>query len=220
MAKKILYCTLDTETVGGAANPIGMYNVGIIIHDNIGNIYAKQSLLIMEHYEEIKEDDYAKKNFNLYLNKIKKGDISSLTTEEEAYNAVYNLCKFYNVKYIMAYNTGFDFVKTIFKSLLDDFEFIDIYLMALQTVTHLKKYQNFCIKNKLFSASKKSCSTTAQTVYAYFTNNPQYQEEHTALEDAKIEMEIFINLYKMHKKFTKNIHMWDCKENKNFPKIY
>ena len=26
MAKKTLYCTLDTETVGGASQPTGMYN--------------------------------------------------------------------------------------------------------------------------------------------------------------------------------------------------
>ena len=38
MNKKIIYCTLDTETVGGASNPTGMYNLGCTIHDREGNI--------------------------------------------------------------------------------------------------------------------------------------------------------------------------------------
>ena len=44
MNKKIIYCTLDTETVGGASNPTGMYNLGCTIHDREGNIFATASL--------------------------------------------------------------------------------------------------------------------------------------------------------------------------------
>ena len=60
---KTMYATLDTETVGGIDNPKGFYNVGVVIHDREGNIFATTSLLVMEFYEEIKNDDYAKKNF-------------------------------------------------------------------------------------------------------------------------------------------------------------
>ena len=31
--KKNIYCTLDTETVGGCTAPTGMYNLGAVIHD-------------------------------------------------------------------------------------------------------------------------------------------------------------------------------------------
>ena len=62
---KNIYCTLDTETVGGASAPTGMYNLGCTIHDRQGKIFATCSLLVMEHYDEIREDDYAKKNFHL-----------------------------------------------------------------------------------------------------------------------------------------------------------
>ena len=30
---KTIYCTLDTETVGGASEPSGTYNFGCTIHD-------------------------------------------------------------------------------------------------------------------------------------------------------------------------------------------
>jgi hypothetical protein len=44
---KNIYCTLDTETVGGACFGTGMYNLGIVIHDKDGNIFATTSLLVM-----------------------------------------------------------------------------------------------------------------------------------------------------------------------------
>ena len=220
MAEKTLYCTLDTETVGGASNPTGMYNEGCTIHDNEGNILAKTNILVMEHYDEIAKDDYAKKNFHLYEERLQSGELTAVATEEEAYTIVYNLCKFYGVKYVMAYNSGFDFVKTIYRNLLDEFEFIDLYLMALQTITHKKSFVKFCKENEKFSASRKTYSTSAETVYGYIINNPNFMEEHTALKDAEIEMEIFLACLKMHKKYTKNVHQWDCKENKCFPKIF
>ena len=221
MNKKIIYCTLDTETVGGASAPTGMYNLGCTIHDRNGNIFATCSLLVMEHYDEIAKDDYAKKNFPIYAERLARGEMSAVATEAEALSVVRNLCHFYGVKYVMAYNSAFDFTKTICRELLDEFEFIDIYLMALQTICHKKGYAKFCHENGFQSSSKKSCSTTAQTVYGFITENADYIEEHTALADALIEMEIFVACLKMHKKFNKNIHQWDAKGrefNKCFPK--
>ena len=218
---KYLYCTLDTETVGGAAAPTGMYDLGIIIHDKDGNILATSSLLVMEHYDKIKEDDYAKKNFPLYVQRLENGTISSVATEVEAVEVVRNLCHYYGVKYVMAYNSGFDFVKTICRELLNDFEFIDLYLMALQTITHQKGYSRFCHEHNFMSRSGKSCSTSAEAVYAYIMNDPDYEEEHTALADALIEMAIFVKCYSLHKRFTKNAHQYDCKGkefNKCFPR--
>ncbi len=217
--KKTIYCTLDTETVGGAAKPTGMYNLGATIHDNEGNAFAKVNMLVMEHYEEIALDDYAKKNFHLYNERLQSGELTAVATEQDAFNVISNLCKFYNVKYVMAYNSGFDFVKTICRDLLNDFEFIDLYLMALQTITHKASYRKFCIENNLLSGSKKTCATSAEAVYAYITNNADYKEEHTALADAEIEKEIFVACRKMHKRYDKNIHQWDCKYGKCFPKL-
>ena len=219
--KKTIYCTLDTETIGGATSPTGTYNLGCVIHDRYGNILATTSLLVMEHYDKIRHDGYAKKNFHIYENRLASGKISAVATETDAFNIIRNLCHFYGVKYVMAYNTGFDLVKTVCKHLVPEFEFIDIYLMALQTICHQKKYTDFCRENNFRSATGKSCATSAESVYAYITKNPNYEEEHTALSDAYIEMEIFIRCLKMHKKFSKNIHQWDAKGkkyNKCFPK--
>ena len=218
---KTIYCTLDSETVGGASAPTGMYNLGCTIHDKHGHIFATCSMLVMEHYDEIRTDDYAKKNFHLYEERLARGEMSAVATEEEAVSIVRNLCHFYGVRYVMAFNTGFDFCKTICRQLLDEFEFIDLWLMAVQTICHQKGYAKFCRENGFKSSSGKSCATSAESVYAYITNNPDYTEEHTALNDALIEMEIFVKCLSLHKKFTKNIHNFDAKGkeyNKCFPK--
>ena len=218
---KTIYCTLDSETVGGASAPTGMYNLGCTIHDKNGHIFATCSMLVMEHYDEIRTDDYAKKNFHLYEERLARGEMSAVATEEEAVSIVRNLCHFYGVRYVMAFNSGFDFCKTICRQLLDEFEFIDLWLMAVQTICHQKGYAKFCRENGFKSSSGKSCATSAESVYAYITNNPDYTEEHTALNDALIEMEIFVKCLSLHKKFTKNIHNFDAKGkeyNKCFPK--
>lgn len=219
--KKNMYCTLDCETVGGCYTPKGMYNLGAVIHDKDGNIFATTSLLIMEHYDKIRHDDYAKNNFHLYEERLKSGEMSGVATESEAVSIVRNLCNMYSVRYIMAYNTEFDLTKTVCRELVDndDFEFIDLYLMAMQTVVKQRKYANFCLENGFRSRSGKSVATTAESVYAFFVDDPYFEEEHTALNDALIEMEIFRRCYKMHKKFTKNAHRKDTEYKYNgFPK--
>lgn len=217
MRTKTMYATIDTETVGGADTPTGTYNYGVVIHDRTGSVIASANLLVAEHYEKIRYDDYAKKNFHLYQQYLESGAITMVATEDEAISIVRNLCRMYDVRYVMCYNSGFDLCKTKCGELLDEFEFIDLWLMAVQTLTHYKKYATFCKANG-FQNKKGTCLTNAQTAYAYITNTPDYKEEHTALADCMIEREIFVACLATHKKFTKNAHCWDCRENKKFPR--
>lgn len=214
---KNIYCTLDTETFGGATNPKGVYHLAGIIHDKQGNILASFNYLIEEHYEEINKDEYAKKNFKKYLDMIIDGIVTGIATEKEAIKAVDNLCNFFKVKYMMAFNSGFDFSKTICRELIKEREFIDIWLMAIQTIAQTKKYTTFCRENN-YKTKNGSVSTKAETVYRFLINNTNYVEEHTAFEDSKIEMEIFKACNRTHKKYTKNCHAFNLKE-KNIPKI-
>lgn len=211
--KENIYCTLDTETWGGASRPKGVYNCAGQIHNRKGDVIACFNYLIAEYFDVIQKDDYAKKNFHKYRQMIDEGSITLVASEDEMIQAVENVLSFYGVDYVMAYNSAFDFGKTKCRELLNGREFIDIYLMAVQTLAQYKKYSNFCIENNLKSKSskRKSVSTTAETMYAYITNNPTYQEEHTAMEDSKIEKEIFLACLATHKKYTKNCHWYDYK---------
>lgn len=215
---KNIYCTLDTETFGGASNPEGIYHLAGFIHDREGHVIASFNYLIAEHFDKINTDEYAKKNFGQYLRMVAEGVVTMVDTEAHAIQMVDALCSYYNVRYMMAYNSAFDFCKTACCKLIENREFIDIYLMTLQTITHLKKYAKFCRENGFRSTSGKSCATSAESVYAYLTDNADYEEEHTALEDSKIEMQIFLACLRTHKAYKKNVHQWECKEGKCFPK--
>lgn len=209
---KNIYCTLDTETVGGATSPKGFYHLGGIIHDRNGNVYGCFNYIIAEMLDEIEFDDYAKKNIDLYREMLATGSATLIDTQENAVAMVNALCEYYDVNTMMAFNSGFDYVKTQCKDLLNGREFIDLWLMALETICQKAGYKKFCADTKRYN-KKGNCRTNAETVYAYLTNTPNYCEEHTALEDSKIEKAIFDNCIKMHKKFTKNCHCWD-KEDK------
>lgn len=204
MSKKTWYCTLDTETVGGCTNPKGFYHIGGLIHDRMGHVIASFNYLVADMFEEIRNDDYAKRNFDYYKTWAKTGPVSMVATEDDAINAIQSLLTFYNVSVMMAFNSGFDFGRTKAKRLIENREFIDIYLMAVQTIGHYRAYEKFCFNSNRLSKNGKSISGTAESFYAFLTNNENYCEEHTAFEDAKIELDIFVACIKTHKKFTKN----------------
>ena len=96
-----IYCTLDTETFGGASNPKGIYHLGGIIHNRKGEILATFNYLILEHYNQIAKDSYAKKNFNLYLDYVNNGICTAIPTEQDAINQIKALYKDFNVKDIV-----------------------------------------------------------------------------------------------------------------------
>ena len=206
---KKMYCTLDTETFGGAATPTGIYHLGGLIHDRQGEPICGFNYIIAEHYNQIALDDYAKKNASLYDEMVRTGVATMIPTEDEAIKAINSLCNAYGVTTMTAFNSGFDFCKTKCRELLDGREFIDLYLMACETLAIRKKYATFCRENGFKSKSGKSVATSAESFYAYLMGMPDYEEEHTALEDAKIEMEIFKACMRSHKSFTPNTHFYD-----------
>lgn len=204
-----IYCTLDTETVGGAMHPEGIYHLAGIIHDRKGNVYGCFNYLIAEYLDRISADDYAKKNIALYDEMLFEGTATVIPTQDMAISVVNALLEYYSVNTMCAFNSGFDYGKTACKAFLEGREFIDLFLMAAQTIAPKRSYGKFCREYGLFSKSKKSIGMSAENFYAYLTNDPQYCEEHTALEDSKIELEIFNACIASHKAFTKNTHFSD-----------
>ena len=153
-------------------------------------------------------DDYAKKNLPLYYEMLREGIATLIDTQAHAIEVVNSTLEFYNVNVMTAFNSGFDYCKTMCAELLEGREFIDLWLMALETICCKASFKKFCEDTERYN-KKGSCKTNAETVFAYLINEPNYCEEHTALEDAKIELEIFNACIKSHKAFTKNTHCWD-----------
>ena len=112
----------------------------------------------------------------------------------------------YSIKIMVAHNGNFD--KTAMARLFEDFgvdnPFENIDLLDTQeiskVITFSKDYTEFCLANKdRLNSVKDSCfitnsgrvRITAQAIYCYISNNSQFEEAHTGLEDIDIEIEIF-----------------------------
>lgn len=218
MSKK-LYFTVDTETLGGATNPKCAYHISGIIHDNIGKMYATCNYLVASMYDMIRDDEYHKAHFEDYVEMVQTGAVTFMPTVESAIAAIEALLNHYGVEVVMAYNAGFDLVRGVCSPLIENREFIDLWAMAIECLVIRKKYAAFCRANNLKSSSGKTVSTSAETVYAYLTNNPDFEERHTAFEDSKIEMEIFLACVKAHKKYTRNKTAADAKLMYHLPRM-
>lgn len=73
--------------------------------------------------------------------------------------------------------------------------------MANDTIGKLKKYQKFCFDNGFITNHKNPRpQLKAEILYRFITNNLDFEESHTGLEDVLIEKEIFVYCNKMHKK--------------------
>lgn len=204
--RKTLYCILDTETRGGAAKPEGIYNLGGKIIDNTGKTYATFNYLVAQYFETIIEKaHYGKQNFNRYQEMLDAGEITMVSSEKEAIANVNSLLSFYNVPWILAYNSAFDLTKTACCQLVEGRQFIDIYQAAYEIFMHRPSYKRFCLENNLKTKTGRPAQSV-EAMYAFLTNDPTFKEEHTAFSDASQEAKIFLACLRQHKKFTRNYH--------------
>ena len=124
--------------------------------------------------------------------------------------------KEYKVKKVGAYNMSFDrkalnnLVRYCSKSFFRYFfpfgtEYFCIWHMACQVIMARKTYIDFAIKNGLLS-EKGNIFTNAECCYKYVKNTLDFEEEHTGLEDVKIETEILAECYRKHKKMKQTVN--------------
>jgi hypothetical protein len=67
-------------------------------------------------------------------------------------------------------------------------------------------YKRFCESHNFMTRHKKpQPQMKAETVYRYITNNPNFIESHTGLQDTAIEKEIFTFCLRQHKKMRKRL---------------
>ena len=131
--------------------------------------------------------------------------------DKERYNVQKEIKK-YNVKAIYAFNVNFDkaMLKNIFGGEFEDLtnlvEFRDIQTAILMTRLMCKKYLDFCYDNN-FRTDKGYPQTKAETVYRYLTNNMEFEEAHTGLEDCEIELQILLSAIRSKKKLEFSGHI-------------
>lgn len=136
--------------------------------------------------------------------------------DKEATKKINALISKYNINIISAYNVDFDYmginnlyeenksIKNNFKKLYK----IDIMVLAfiyfLNFPKELIKFKKWCIKHNK-RTENNNCSFTAETLYCFFFKTLKFKENHTGLEDTKIEYKI--TLYILNKFLQENIKL-------------
>jgi hypothetical protein len=210
------YLTIDTETANTIEDPM-MYDLGGAIHDKNGRVYETFSFVIYDVFcadRELFNTAYYAEKRPMYEAQIANGTrkIVSIYT---ARKYVADLCKKYNVKAIIAHNARFDYRSTnytlryVTKSKSRYFlpygiPMWDTLKMAQDTICKQPTYQRWCNANGYCMKNGKP-RATAEILYRYITQNTNFIEDHTGLEDVLIEKEIFVRCMAQHKKMRKNV---------------
>lgn len=190
-------CVFDTETTNAKENPF-CYNVGFVIFDTEQQqILEKADFVIEQIWHNIplfKTAYYADKR-PIYVSRMRG---KTVKLEKWGYVCQYmrRCFKRFNVEYAFAYNSPFDarvfdFNCDYFKTLnpFDNIPIIDIMGYVHQKIAFTKDFQDFCEKHNLLTEAG-NFSTTAETVTRFLRYDTDFQEEHTALADSEIELEI------------------------------
>ena len=215
---------VDTETANTYYDEDGLNSSSALVYDcgwcvmaTNGKIYEERSFINSDVF--IKEKDlmassyYANKIPNYWMD-IWSGKRKVATTYEIRKAMMEDIAK-YNIKEVMAHNASFDYrvlnatqryiTKSAFRYWFPkDIEIWDTMKMARDVILKMPTYHKFCEVNNLYTKTGK-LSATAENLYRFIINNPDFEESHTGLEDVQIEREIFLYCRRQHKKMRKKL---------------
>lgn len=81
----------------------------------------------------------------------------------------------------------------------ETFPIIDLWDVACRKLINIDKYRKFCLENGLWTNSVIYFKTSAETAFQYLENMWDFEEAHTALDDARIESMILAKALKKGK---------------------
>ena len=189
----------DTETTN-LEKPF-CYNIGYVI----ANVESRQVLLKREfvveqvwHNPMLFTTAYYADKRELYVSRMKARKV---VMDKFGYICQQMLRDFkaYEIEFAFAYNSPFD--TKVFNYNTDWFKcnnpFDDIPIRDIRGFVHNfiafeKDFQEFCEDYGYFTESG-NYSTTAETVFRYIKGDIDFYEEHTALADSEIELEILFD---------------------------
>ncbi len=91
-------------------------------------------------------------------------------------------------------NRDFDGNNFVFRGEL--YPLFDLWGMSCEYLLNNDDYKRMCIDENWTTASGKYFKTSAETAYRFMTGNMEFDEAHTALDDAIIESELFAEIVK------------------------
>ena len=202
---------IDTETIGtlNVKESILPFEIGMKIFDlEKLKVVKERSYLVRKFFNNkyIMLSTFSATKYPNYFEKLQNDKRYKTMSVNDISKDIEKNAQRYNIKIMVAHNGNFD--KTAMTRLFEDFgvdnPFENIDLLDTQeiskVITFSKAYTEFCLANKdRLNSIKESCfitnsgrvRITAQAIYCYISNNSQFEEAHTGLEDIDIEIEIF-----------------------------
>jgi hypothetical protein len=193
---------IDTETIG--FKDMSIFDFGYTILDTETGKQESAGFLIDEVYNSpvYKKAYYYEKTKDLYLQYLEEEKISIITVAELK-ELINRLMLEENIDLFTAYNLPFDLRALNFMLQKHDLrkknlthEQINQFAGTLDIATLFGVYESkrgcfkcYCEKNG-FLTKTKGIKTDAETVYRYVMNDPTLIEQHTGIDDTKIEATI------------------------------
>ena len=208
MSKVLVF---DTETV--SLDKPFMYNLGWVVLDLENGDHIEEKDYVVErvwHNTELMNTAYYKEKRPLYIKRMRSRKVKMLPLSKILGDLRKTIKKF-NIKVAYAFNSSFD--ERVFdyncdfyrlNNPLEQVAIRDIRKVVLGGLLDINEYREF-IKESLedgrdeaerakirakFITEKGRMRTTAESIYCYLMLDCTYCEEHTALEDSKIEAKI------------------------------
>ena len=217
--RKKYFMVLDTETCPidrdmEEVTPTNMlvYDLGYTITDKKGNVYRTGSYIVSdiffgEFYTKMQSSYYANK-IPKYMEQIAKGERVVKTWKQISF-ILRKVLEEFDINVVVAHNARFDYgVLRNTKDYLEEYpmlpyvEWWDTLKMARSILKERKSYKRFCEDNN-YMTKNNQCRFTAEVIYRYLTNDLEFEESHTGLEDTLIEKDILAFCIKQHKKMDK-----------------
>ena len=205
---------LDVETANDTTDAI-VYDIGFMLIDLYTGAICKQGSFVIRDtfvYErELVKVAYYGDKIPEYIADIQQGKrqmVDFLTARRH----ILNIMEKYDCHTVAAYNCNFDrnalntTLRFLTKSKYRYFfpystNFVCIWNMACDSICQTSEYKTFAETNRHFSNRGKNYRATAETVYSFLTNNPDFHEEHKGYDDVKIEKEIMEKCLEYDKNF-------------------
>jgi len=207
MIDSLTIATIDTETVGLEGH---VYDIGYCIHDKRGNIALERNWLVEENFTDpakMMGAFYAGKHFTHYARMLQDGEVR-LTPWAEIVATMRADFLVHGVNVVAAYNAGFDFrvlaqthreLAGEGKMLTDAVKVLDIWQFACETKLSQKAYANIARAMGWVSPAG-NIKTGAEFAHRYCSGDHSFIEDHTALSDARIEVEILAECFRQKKR--------------------
>ena len=190
-----------------------IFDIGWCVCDKQGHIFKKRNYLVKEVFTNMdlmKHAHYFNK-YPQYLDMMQEGKIKMLPWIEVMRKMEDDIIQ-YGIKNLYAYNMAFD-KRAIYETArvigkrepyffkYEGIRFHCLWGMACETILLRKMFFKVAKENNWFSEAG-NIKTSAEVCYRFISNNYDFEESHTALDDSVIETAILAKILRAKQKMS------------------